>query len=246
MNKVGEIPWPRILAEGGAIVISILLAFAIEAKWQEYVTSIEEEIILNSIGAEIDANLDAIDIQLQYHSDINGVIQRLFDAADVVLTLSPNEIDRHILEVAFWSRSGLNTSSIDSLSDAGNLSMISDKALRSELTMLRAKYQFVDGLERQEEEFMRHYLTPFLVKNAVLAQIANSVPKSYGSAIIGSTSDYPKGKSVDHSHLLQNDEFIGLLVQERWIHQDTMPNMEELRDLLLKLRSSIDEKLSDL
>jgi hypothetical protein len=27
MNKIQEIPWPRILAEGTAIVVSILLAF---------------------------------------------------------------------------------------------------------------------------------------------------------------------------------------------------------------------------
>jgi hypothetical protein len=29
-----SIPWPRILAEGGAIVVSILLAFGIQAWWE--------------------------------------------------------------------------------------------------------------------------------------------------------------------------------------------------------------------
>ncbi len=33
MSKVREIPWPRILAEGAAIIVSILLAFSIEAWW---------------------------------------------------------------------------------------------------------------------------------------------------------------------------------------------------------------------
>jgi hypothetical protein len=32
--KGQPIPWPRILAEGAAIVVSILLAFAIDAAWQ--------------------------------------------------------------------------------------------------------------------------------------------------------------------------------------------------------------------
>jgi hypothetical protein len=29
-----SIPWPRILAEGGAIVVSILFAFGIQAWWE--------------------------------------------------------------------------------------------------------------------------------------------------------------------------------------------------------------------
>ena len=33
MSKIREIPWPRILAEGAAIIVSILLAFSIEAWW---------------------------------------------------------------------------------------------------------------------------------------------------------------------------------------------------------------------
>ena len=35
MKANNQIPWPRILAEGSAIVVSILLAFAIDAWWEE-------------------------------------------------------------------------------------------------------------------------------------------------------------------------------------------------------------------
>lgn len=245
MNKPAKIPWNRITAEGAAIVLSILLAFAIDAKWEDYVARVEEHSILRSIISEIDANLATIDKQLSYHNDMNTVIKSLFDASDGILDLSPTVLDSYIHEVSFWSRSGFNTGTIDSLSQGGNLSIVADTELRSRLTDLQSRYRWVDEMERQEELFTRHYFTPFLMKNAFLPQIANSDPAAFEGVIVPSTSDYAKGKGADHSYLLKNSEFLGLLVREKWNHQDTISNMISLRDQMLEIRSSIDERLGD-
>ena len=245
MNKSTVIPWKRITAEGAAIVLSILLAFAIDAKWQDYLARVEEHSILSSIKAELDANLATIDKQLSYHNAMNAVIKRLFDASDGILDLSPTVLDSHIHEVSFWSRSGFNTGTINSLSQGGKLSIVADTELRSELTDLQSLYRWVDEMERQEELFTRHYFTPFLMKNTFLPQIANSDPTAFEGLIVPSTSDYAKGKGVDHSYLLENNEFLGLLVREKWNHQDTISNMIYLRDQMLEIRSLIDERLGD-
>jgi hypothetical protein len=47
MSEDLKIPWARILAEGGAIVISILLAFWIDAWWQRQ-TELREAEALNA------------------------------------------------------------------------------------------------------------------------------------------------------------------------------------------------------
>ena len=49
MNTVREIPWPRILAEGLAIVVSILLAFWIQAWWEGRQEQSHERIVLQSL-----------------------------------------------------------------------------------------------------------------------------------------------------------------------------------------------------
>ncbi len=41
-----DIDWPRLLAEGAAIVVSILLAFGIDAWWDDRQERIEERKIL--------------------------------------------------------------------------------------------------------------------------------------------------------------------------------------------------------
>ena len=54
MSKVRDIPWPRILAEGAAIVVSILLAFSIQAWWEERQDHVEEAAILASLLPELE------------------------------------------------------------------------------------------------------------------------------------------------------------------------------------------------
>jgi hypothetical protein len=93
------IPWKTISVEAVAVVVSILLAFAIDAKWEDYLARVEEHSFLSSIKSEIDVNLATIDKQLSYRNDMNMVIKSLFDASDGILDLSPTVLDSHIHEV---------------------------------------------------------------------------------------------------------------------------------------------------
>ncbi len=47
-----DIPWRRITAEGAAIVISILLAFGIQAAWESRQDSVEEQDHLLALRAQ--------------------------------------------------------------------------------------------------------------------------------------------------------------------------------------------------
>ncbi len=53
MAKRIEIHWPRILAEGAAIVVSILLAFWIQAWWDERQDRSDELVILAALVEEL-------------------------------------------------------------------------------------------------------------------------------------------------------------------------------------------------
>ena len=49
MKLIQDIPWPRIFAEGVAIIISILLAFWIQAWWEGQQERGDERIVLQSL-----------------------------------------------------------------------------------------------------------------------------------------------------------------------------------------------------
>ena len=56
MTATRSIPWPRILVEGVAIVVSILLAFGIQAWWEGVQEREEEQDALASILQEFETN----------------------------------------------------------------------------------------------------------------------------------------------------------------------------------------------
>ena len=63
MGKIREIPWPRVFAESAAIVISILLAFGIQAWWEERVERNDESEQLQRLRTEFVTNIDRIDVR---------------------------------------------------------------------------------------------------------------------------------------------------------------------------------------
>ncbi len=56
-----SLPWKRMTLEGGVIVFSILLAFAIDASWANYEIRKEESETLTALRAEFAANLEQLD-----------------------------------------------------------------------------------------------------------------------------------------------------------------------------------------
>ncbi len=244
MRGFRDIPWPRILAEGAAIVVSILLAFAIDAWWDKRQDRAEERTILEAMVAEIDGNLAVIEDQLAFRADQQAAIQQLFDASDGEIELSPDEIDRLVGALTFWARSNHNTGVIDSLIGGSGLTIISEPGLRAQLTHLQSMYRWADDMERSEEEFTRQQLDPFLMRNAFFPQIANAIEAQHANVLVPPSSEFATGEGTDHTYLLDNREFLGLLVQERFNHEDAVYNLQDLEDVMRDVREAIEVELS--
>jgi hypothetical protein len=56
MSDTKNIPWPRIGADAVAILVSILLAFAIDAWWANRLENREMVVVLNRLSAEFESN----------------------------------------------------------------------------------------------------------------------------------------------------------------------------------------------
>jgi hypothetical protein len=70
-NRV-KLSWARILAEGGAILVSILLAFGIQALWEQRLERAAEAELLSRLHAEFSANLSRIDERTFYRKVLLG------------------------------------------------------------------------------------------------------------------------------------------------------------------------------
>ena len=70
MNETQKIPWKRISVEAAAIVASILLAFAIQAWWEEQQEKRDEKTYLTSLRQELIRGLDGVAEREGVHKEV--------------------------------------------------------------------------------------------------------------------------------------------------------------------------------
>lgn len=131
---MNEIPWKRLIVEGLIIVTSILLAFAIEAWWQNRQEKAQEIELLQAIRQDFVENQQRIVDQV---AGINIASDYLGAFA------TSNDIDRYIANLDFnvelivrpmyrsFTTSGMMLGFLESTTNSGMLALISSSDLRS-------------------------------------------------------------------------------------------------------------------
>ncbi len=134
MNDTKGIPKQRFIAEGAVIVLSILLAFGIDALWAQYQEQLEEEEVLASLESDFVANLQSVTTIVAAH-------RAFADRVATLLHLSPEEIralpQKDVSEIMLstanpWTFDAV-TGTTDTLVYGGRLAVLSDPKLRKAL-----------------------------------------------------------------------------------------------------------------
>ncbi len=151
MKESQEIPWKRIFVEATAIVASILLAFAIDAWWQNRTERIVETQYLQALRADLHRSLQLLDeIEAQQRLQV-GYLESL------LLTNGDNAFSD---ELRRWIDDGLfnvgtykpQISALRDLESSGQTQIIQNQDLRRVLASIR---QRMDGLETVQRDFQQ-------------------------------------------------------------------------------------------
>jgi hypothetical protein len=135
MNKSQEIPWKRIAVEATAIVASILLAFAIDAWWDDRQERFEEKEVLESLYIEFVANRSAAASVISSHELALQSVATLSQLdQEEILSLSAEEVEQHARFFANPKTFDAVRGSVDALTSAGKLGILQDRELREALT----------------------------------------------------------------------------------------------------------------
>jgi hypothetical protein len=125
-----QIPWFRVAIEGAVIVGSILLAFGIDAWWDERVERTEEQVVLRQLAAEFADNATQLDSVLAIH-------HRGLEAAAVLLGVARREvrIDADSLRRLVWTVDqpwtfNAKRGALESMIASGQLGIIRNDSLR--------------------------------------------------------------------------------------------------------------------
>lgn len=158
-----NIQWTRLALEGAAIVVSILLAFAIDAWWDDREDRAAERSAARRLVVEFSENLRQLEGNRKSHSESLAATRQLLDmtgpdqdGATVFADVAPLLISC-LTNATFDPRLG----TLDSLISSGRLHLIEDEQLQSMLTEWPSAIQNMIEWERIERENTEQLLLPF-------------------------------------------------------------------------------------
>ncbi len=135
MDKTQNIPWKRLSVEAAAIVVSILMAFAIDAWWNDRQERAEEREVLESLYTEFEANRDEVASVISFHDREIQTIETLLKLTqDEILELPTETVEVMVSSFAMARTFDAVRGSIDALYSAGKLGILRDRELREALT----------------------------------------------------------------------------------------------------------------
>jgi hypothetical protein len=226
MNTVREMPWPRIITESLAIVVSILLAFWIEAWWSKQQDRDAERALLSSIRDEFQVLQQQVPWRRKYNEGIRESIRQLLRASLVPgAELDDQLIDRHL--AALWYNQELAPFALPELNSAvssGDLSLISSRQIRRDVASWPERLDRVRNTMQRDLDFYSERQMPFLSANVSLPQILaveDHIP-GHPNEIYEDEFSIRIENPVSHKHLLSIQEFQNILIEREVLITDIL------------------------
>ena len=232
MTESQTIPWKRITVEAAAIVGSILLAFAIDARWDDHQDREKEKEILEGLLVEFQSFEKMLDWDQTYYRAIRASALKLVDiGTGVEKEVSDQEIDQLLEEVWWWSLPARwNTAELNSVIASGNLALVSNTALRQDLGDWSITFAMVVNTISEEKDFYRSRFMPYMYKHISLQQLLAvadgnpAFPAEDGAFGTAGQWGHPinLAKKRAHREALSQLEFQNLLIERASLLNDIL------------------------
>jgi hypothetical protein len=146
-----RIPWPRLIAEVGAIVVSILLAFSVDAGWSRYQEALQESAMESRLAEELEKNLSQVQSSVlaleSLYAHAEDMAALLDDSHSADLVAVPDRLIGSFFFNPEWS--SLETTTADGLEASGRIELLRDPDVSEGVALWAARRASV-GMRQQE------------------------------------------------------------------------------------------------
>ncbi len=148
------LPWGRLAAEAVVVIVSILLAFAIDAYWGNRQLRQEELQLLRGLEQELQEGKTVISAFSADTHRARERLQRFLSAApaEVGDLAGPDAWEEVYLPLVRQWVGSIPRGALDAATGSGQLALISDPALRAALARLESLHANVDEIHRLVSE----------------------------------------------------------------------------------------------
>ncbi|NNE05564.1 MAG: hypothetical protein HKO64_04020 [Xanthomonadales bacterium] len=210
MSKSGEILLKRVTLEVAIIVVGILLAFAIDAWWEDRQERDEEEKILLGLKNEFSRYRDELEDGVKVNSNTRLMVAELMAAARAGSWNSESiPVDLALSTLGDSPTHDFGGGILDAVISGGRLEIISDYELRTMLASWSQVFNEIRDDQERNRSLVQNHVTRYMLRW--------HVPQSRGLELCCSWSKWPQStRSIDVdsaalTRLLTDREFEVLL-----------------------------------
>ncbi len=246
MNVNENIPWKRLVIEGAAVVVSILLAFAIDAWWDNRQERVGEQDALLGLRAEYQNHLDEISRAKARHLAYLRAIDELVRACGKRSWQSDEfSIDDAIFALLIPETNDLGTGVRDTLISSGKIEILSDRQLRYELSEWDSVVDELLDDQQHNKGIVFDIVLPYLARSGV----PFSGPFGSSSATPSKYWSLPKrflsGDSGTMTKLCTDPEFISIVEARYGFMDHAAIEFDRLISAIDRILARIESSLTD-
>lgn len=231
----------RFAIEIGVIIVSILLAFSIEAWWSERTERESELTLLQSLHEDLIGKKVLFTQQQTQNTTIMNSATTLLQAGHIDNPdLSIEDMNLHLFYLLWWQvPSDYISAPLDTLMSGGNAHRITNQELLKELVLLGSTLEFARVQAERDQAVRFETLTPFLVSNAQLLHI--NLDGGHAPGFREFAWDFPQvltTERYDHRFLLSNIEFqnvLSVVINRKINLNNAYPELRERLDVTIAL-----------
>ena len=214
-----QIPWLRVFVEGGVIVGSILLAFGIQAWWEQSRDAAIERQQIEALAEDFSKNVELL-TQRQLRVELS--VRRLTRVRDLLrATPSGSQVaipDSILNEVRTMGTIDPVRGTLDAMVGSGSLDQLSDTALRAALTDWQRLVSDVRTDQVLGQQYTVRELIPFLATQGDWSH----------TLVMG--ADIREGETILTASPGLITMIAGKLLTDQWISFDIAPLVERTRE----------------
>jgi len=238
-----KLDWSYAIGELLIVTIGVLIALALNQWVTAKQVEAEEIRLLQAVRDEFQGNIVRLDRQLAYRKAVTESVNRLFAMSSEPTLQKGESIDPLLGDLVWWYEAEFATGAVENILLGGKLALIKNPEIRTLLAGWRDQVNAIKRVELQDYETFKNILMPYLYKNANVPQISNTLSTLPGTQTALSPWSFPPGIQRDHSVLLRDPEFLGIMVHKSWDQSDVIYRFTELRQVMTGFVDLLDREL---
>lgn len=237
-SRDSNLQWRRAVVEGVVIVLSILLAFAIDAAWDEFKERRQERAFLASLHSDFQAARGLIDEGIVRHQTFIDSAQRLLDHEGGPMPDAETAALETALGAVFfdWGSLYLPSGSRDALFASGDIEIVSNEQLRALLAGFPTRVADAAEDERWIANDVMNHMAPYLhqkIRTRNVSRLTNP----------NATELLPPLESVDYEALWSDPRFDNLIayriLNETYVMQEFRWLGEAVDEIILTIETEL-------